>query len=427
MLSTRLLYIIAVVVAGTVGSLLVMQLWGARSLVWTTPATASLQTKLGWNTLSGRPPLLVGHRGEKAFMPEHSRASYWQAALEGADYIEPDLALTRDGHLVVNHNEWLGENTNVADIPSLSHLRTNKTWLDNGRSISVTNEWFIKDMTLAQIKQLRIRQDPEFAWRPQHFNDMFSVLTFEEYLQLVRNLTIDVGRPFGVIPELKSPKFYNDGRSYPRYFEDRAILTLSHYEWANVSVEVNRSAHADLKLQPLRALPGGVTLGPAAWQSFDLDTAEYLSAHTSNVPVVALVETLPWAFTPGGLDKLSKFAAIVSPWKDFFVAGAENVLRSINVTWDSEEIESLGGFIPPYKFAAEAHSRNLSISPYTFYDSHQPMAYLCQKDASLGAFCPTDKQAEFFYFFSLGVDYMFVENIVEARLLQEKYANRVGD
>ncbi|KAJ1781077.1 hypothetical protein LPJ67_005638, partial [Coemansia sp. RSA 1938] len=77
-----------------------MQLWGARSLVWTTPATASLQTKSGWNTLSGRPPVLVGHRGEKAFMPEHSRASYWQAALEGADYIEPDLALTRDGHLV---------------------------------------------------------------------------------------------------------------------------------------------------------------------------------------------------------------------------------------------------------------------------------------------------------------------------------------
>ncbi|KAJ2333352.1 hypothetical protein GGH91_005960, partial [Coemansia sp. RSA 2671] len=57
-----------------------------------------------WNTLSGQKTQLVGHRGEKAFMPEHTRASYWQAALEGADYIEPDLGLSKDGHLVVNHN-----------------------------------------------------------------------------------------------------------------------------------------------------------------------------------------------------------------------------------------------------------------------------------------------------------------------------------
>ncbi|KAJ2353917.1 hypothetical protein IWW50_001600 [Coemansia erecta] len=385
------------------------------------PVRAGANTA-GWATLTGQPPLLVGHRGEKAFMPEHTRASYWQAALESADYIEPDLALTLDGHLVVHHNEWLGETTNVATHPALAHLRTNKTWTDNNRTISVTDEWFIRDMTLEQLKMVRVHQDTRYTWRPQHFNDVFGVLTFEEYLQLVRNVTVDLGRPFGVIPELKSPKFYNEGRSYARYFEDRAILTMGHYGWADITADVNRSAHADLHLQPLRELPPGVRLGPSAWQSFDLDTAEYLAQRTRGVPVVALVEALPWAFTFGGLDRLAAFARIVSPWKDFFAAGAEHVFRAMNVTWDPEEIDALGGFVPANELAGELHKRNVSVSPYTFYDSHQEMAYLCQKDPSVRGFCPTDRQTELFYFFSLGVDYLFVENIVEASSLRAQYS-----
>ncbi|KAJ2849532.1 hypothetical protein IWW36_002570 [Coemansia brasiliensis] len=396
-----------------------------ETVAWKGNATGLANDKVQWNTLSGEQPKLVGHRGEKAFMPEHSRASYWQAALEKADYIEPDLAMTKDGHLVVNHNEWLGSNTNVADIESLAHMRTNKTWTDNGGLIRKDNEWFIVDMTLEQLKQVRIRQDKHYKWRPQHFDGIFEVLTFEEYLQIVRNATIDVGGAFGVIPELKSPKLYNQGRSYSRFFEDRAILTMEHYGWAHVSSPVNRSAHEDLDLQPLRKLPEGTKLGPAAWQSFDLDTAEYLATHTSSVPVVALLESLPWAFTHRGLDRLSQFASIVSPWKDFFMAGAETVFQANGVLWNATEIHKMGGFISPQELVSEIHKRNMSVSPYTFYDSHQDMAYLCQTNSSVGGYCPADKADEFFYFFKQGVDFMFVENIVEANLLRSRYADKL--
>ncbi|KAJ1891301.1 hypothetical protein GGI13_005235 [Coemansia sp. RSA 455] len=378
-----------------------------------------------WNTLSGKPTQLVGHRGEKAFMPEHTRASYWQAAVEGADYIEPDLGLTKDGHLVVNHNEWLSENTNVASIPQLAHLRANKTWNDDGKLKTVTNDWFIADMTLEQIKMLRVNQAP-FSWRPQHFNGMFDVLTFEEYLQIMRNVTIELGRPFGVIPELKSPLLYNRGRSYPRYFEDRAILTMRHYGWTKITKDIDTSQHADLRLAPLRPL-NGTCLGPSAWQSFDQDTAAYLSRHTST-PVVALNQNLPWFFTPKGLDRVSKYAQIVSPWKDFFVTGAEAYFTAQNITWNPKEIAQMGGFIAPDRLAKEIHKRGMTISPYTFYDSHQSMSYLCQKGVKPGSksgFCPKDKSEEFFYFFGLGMDFMFVENIVEANVLRILYTNKL--
>ncbi|KAJ2743214.1 hypothetical protein GGI20_003921 [Coemansia sp. BCRC 34301] len=395
-----------------------------------TPASAFIDDArdLRWNTLSGKKTQLVGHRGEKAFMPEHTRASFWQAAVEGADYIEPDLAMTKDGHLVVNHNEWLSGNTNVASIAALAHLKANKTWADEGGNpVTVTNDWFIADLTLPQLKLVRVNQAANYAWRPQHFNGMFDILTFEEYLQIMRNVTIELGRPFGVVPELKSPKLYNRGRAYPRFFEDRAILTMSHYGWANITKQIDRSQHQDLRLEPLRPLPKGAELGPSAWQCFDQDTAAYLSRHTST-PVVALNENLPWFFTPKGLDRVAKYAQIVSPWKDFFVTGAEAYFASQNVTWDAKEIAQMGGFIAPDKLAKEIHERGMAISPYTFYDSHQDMAYLCQKGvkpASKSRFCPKDKTEEFFYFFVQGMDFMFVENIVEANILRILYANKL--
>ncbi|KAJ2582352.1 hypothetical protein GGH95_001580 [Coemansia sp. RSA 1836] len=243
----------------------------------------------------------------------------------------------------------------------------------------------------------------------------------------MRNVTIELGRGFGVIPELKSPKLYNRGRTYPRFFEDRAILMMNHYGWANITKQIDRSQHSDLDLAPLRPLPKGAKLGPAAWQCFDQDTAAYLSRHTAT-PVVALNENLPWFFTPKGLDRVAKYARIVSPWKDFFVTGAQAYFTWQNVTWDAKEIAQLGGFIAPDKLAAEIHRRGMAISPYTFYDSHQDMAYLCQKGvkpASKTGFCPKNKTEEFNYFFAQGVDFMFVENIVEANVLRILYANKL--
>ncbi|ORX73005.1 PLC-like phosphodiesterase [Linderina pennispora] len=339
---------------------------------------------------------LVGHRGEKAFMPEHSLGSYWQAALEGADFIEPDLTLTKDGHLVVNHNEWIGDLTNAKEIPELQKYRRNLTWTDDdGTFHDIKNEYFIHDMTLEDIKKVRTHQ-ANMTFRPQIYNGYFGLLTFEEYLQTIRELTVKLGRPFGPL------------------LEDRAIITLNHYGWAKITKKINTAAHKDLKLAPVKPLPAGTKVGPSVWQCFDQDTAKYLSSHT-DVPVVALNENTPAFFTPKGLDQVAKYAKIVSPWKDFLCHWRRGLSEVAEHHLGSKEIKRLGGFIAPDQLAKEIHKRGMTISPYTFYDSHQNM---------LG-FCPKNKTEEFFYFFDQGMDYMFVEDIVEANVLRILYANKL--
>jgi len=54
-------------------------------------------------TLTGKPPIIIAHRGASGILPEHTMMSYAAAIEMGANYIEPDLVITKDGHLVANH------------------------------------------------------------------------------------------------------------------------------------------------------------------------------------------------------------------------------------------------------------------------------------------------------------------------------------
>ena len=62
-------------------------------------------------------PLVIGHRGASGYRPEHTLASYELAARQGADYIEPDLVITKDGVLVARHEPEISTTTDVADHP----------------------------------------------------------------------------------------------------------------------------------------------------------------------------------------------------------------------------------------------------------------------------------------------------------------------
>ena len=61
----------------------------------TAPATQAAQV-----TLTGQAPIVIGHRGASGYRPEHTLASYQLAITQGADYIEPDLVMTKDGVLI---------------------------------------------------------------------------------------------------------------------------------------------------------------------------------------------------------------------------------------------------------------------------------------------------------------------------------------
>src|SRR5882757_7533011 len=97
-------------------------LFGAAALAFLPPSVAFAQTGSApagakhFLTLDGKPPLIIGHRGVPGLVPEETEASYDLAAALGTDALEEDLHLTKDCVLVVRHNPWLSDNTNVAEV-----------------------------------------------------------------------------------------------------------------------------------------------------------------------------------------------------------------------------------------------------------------------------------------------------------------------
>lgn len=128
---------------------------------------------------------LIAHRGACAYAPEHTLASYRLALQQGADYVEQDLAVTRDHVLICLHDDSLERTTNVADLfPDRAVVGP------TGRK-----QWLAVDFTLAEIKQLDAG-----AWFDARFAGE-RIPTWEEAVSAV-------GRAAGLYPELKTPTLY---------------------------------------------------------------------------------------------------------------------------------------------------------------------------------------------------------------------------
>ena len=72
-------------------------------------------------------PIVIGHRGASGYVPEHTLVAYFLAIEQGADYIEPDLVMTKDGVLVVRHENEISGTTDVAGRPEFADRKTTKT------------------------------------------------------------------------------------------------------------------------------------------------------------------------------------------------------------------------------------------------------------------------------------------------------------
>ncbi|HEY2037689.1 MAG TPA: glycerophosphodiester phosphodiesterase family protein, partial [Steroidobacteraceae bacterium] len=99
-----------------------------------------------------RAPIVIAHRGASGYAPEHTLVSYFTAIEQGADYIEPDLVMTRDGVMVARHENEIGGTTDVAERREFADRRATK--IVDG--LSVTG-WFTEDFMLAELKTLRAR------------------------------------------------------------------------------------------------------------------------------------------------------------------------------------------------------------------------------------------------------------------------------
>ncbi|WAT19327.1 glycerophosphodiester phosphodiesterase [Aurantiacibacter sp. MUD11] len=148
--------------------------------------------------------LVIAHRGASGDRPEHTLASYELGVRQGADYIEPDLVVTKDGVLVARHENDISGTTDVDQRPEFASRLT--TRVIDGEEVT---GWFTEDFTLAELRTLRARERlPELRVSNTAFDGLYQVPTLAEIIRLVRALEAETGRRIGLYPELKHPSYF---------------------------------------------------------------------------------------------------------------------------------------------------------------------------------------------------------------------------
>jgi glycerophosphoryl diester phosphodiesterase len=316
-------------------------------------------------------PLVIAHRGASGQRPEHTLASYRLAIEQGADFIEPDLVMTKDGVLVCRHENEIGGTTDVASKPQFRDRRTTKQ-IDGA---SVTG-WFTEDFTLAELKTLRARERiPQLRPANAAYTDE-PILTFAEVL----DLAVRGPRPVGVYPELK----------HPGYFARHALPMEQALVAALGGVGLNR-ADAPVYVQcfeaaPLRALRQMTPVRLVQLASHAGGPADFAAAGRPR----AYLDMV----TPSGLAEIAAYAHAV---------GLE---KSLLIPRDAE-----GRSTAPTRVVSDAKAAGLQVHAWTFRSENHflPLELRRGSAAEKG-----DYAAEYGRFFALGVDGVFTDHPADA-------------
>ncbi len=151
-------------------------------------------------------PLIVAHRGASGHRPEHTLAAYALAVQLGAEAIEPDIVATRDGELVLRHENEISGTTDVADRPEFAARRTTRE-IDGQRLTG----WFTEDFTWAELSTLRARERlPQVRGASARFDDRFPLVRLRDLLQLLDEAppAPGTGEPVKLVAEVKHASYF---------------------------------------------------------------------------------------------------------------------------------------------------------------------------------------------------------------------------
>ncbi|MGF1480186.1 MAG: glycerophosphodiester phosphodiesterase [Cyanophyceae cyanobacterium] len=167
-----------------------------------------------FQTLKGQPPIVIAHRGASGERPEHTLEAYQRAIASGADFIEPDLVVTKDGVLVARHENALATinsqtkqvveaTTDVAVRPEFAERLTTK--IVDGRAVT---GWFAEDFTLAELKTLNARERLPQLRGTEFDGQGLKIPTLPEIIQLIKQTESETGVKVGIYPETKHPTYF---------------------------------------------------------------------------------------------------------------------------------------------------------------------------------------------------------------------------
>ena len=123
-------------------------------------------------------PLVLGHRGACGYRPENTLEAFELAIAQGADGVECDLVPTRDGELILRHENWLNGTTDIESHPQFAERSR------AGYSDGITeNGFFSEDFDLQELADVRaIERLPELRPGSAKFNGEFKIPTLDQLL-----------------------------------------------------------------------------------------------------------------------------------------------------------------------------------------------------------------------------------------------------
>jgi len=367
-------------------------------------------------TLDGKQPLVVAHRGASGYLPEETLEAYQKAIDLGADVIEPDLISTKDGVLIARHDSNLAYSTDVASHPEFAS-RKRVDWPVDGEK---QTGWFAHDFTLAEIKTLgAISTDAE---RPQQFNGLYKVVTFQEIVDLAKAQSLKLGRTLAVYPETKNPTYHRD-LGLP--LEDKLIAMLDAAGWNSKTAPVFVQSFEPGSLKELKAKGLNARLIQLIdADDYDLKNGTLTYAAPYDRPydwtLAGVTRLFSSMVTPAGLAEIKTYADGIGPWKPYIVPvkgtlDAAGNLKDIN--GDGEANLNDATSQAPTTLIADAHKAGLFVHAYTFRNEKRRLA----------ADYNGDPKAEYLRFYRLGVDGLFsdfADTAIEARTAYLKELGR---
>jgi glycerophosphoryl diester phosphodiesterase len=326
-------------------------------------------------------PLVIAHRGVPGLRLEHTRPSYDLAIDEGADYIEPDVVASRDGHLIVRHENEIGSTTDVADHPEFADRRTTKT-VDGVQK----DGWFTEDFTLDELKTLRAKERiPDVRPDNVELDGTEEILTFDEVVAMAEDGYRRRGSPVGVYVETK----------HPTYFQ-------------GLDLDLN-----DLLIDALERLGLNHENAPVIIQSFEsgnlqdfrrrspLFLVQLVSPKGAPADFVAAGDPRSYAdlLTTEGLEHVASYADAIGPFKNLVI-----------------ELDDAGNLGESTGLVERAHEAGLGVHIWTMRDENAFLPANLRIGTERSDY--GDMLPEYFAFLDAGIDGMFsdfTQTAVQAR------------
>jgi glycerophosphoryl diester phosphodiesterase len=352
------------------------------------------QPQSKYKTLDGKAPLVIGHRGSPGMRPDHTIEGYSLAIDQGADFVEPDLVLTKDSVLICRHEPMLSGTTNVADMPVFASRK--RTVMVDGDAYE---DWFAFDFTLAEIKTMYAKQPS--AERSAAYNGMYRIPTFQELINLVRAKSIEKGRTVGIYPETKHPTLHE---SLNLHITDKLLDALIKAGWNSHNSPVYVQSFEVSNLQYLRSKSTVKIV--QLYDAYDVDKNGTMVMTAPNGRPYDFVvngdsRTYNDLATNAGLDFVKTYADGIGPWKPFIVpytyTDANNDGNADDINADGKVNNTDFTKLPATDLINRAHERGLVVHAYTFRDESRRLL----KDYN------GDPKAEYKDVYNLGIDGVF--------------------